>query len=180
MILHHLHLIEPGIAPRLADAEHKAQVGAVVLFLIGGGNVRRGAQRAGDVQIHQVVVAFAAHFLHAVQAVLKHRHLGHRVAAQLLAAGQPDDLGILGPHQLGQLRAVGIQRNIGLYVRVSLQKQLGGAQGIVHQRLAAEALEVFVAEALAARTARDTDEQFLHLTIPPVSALIRPAPWTAG
>ena len=120
----------------------------------------RCRQRAGDVQIHHIVVGAAVLFLHPLQRILEHGHLGHGVAAQLLAAGQEGDLRVLGSHQIGQMLAVGVQADVHLHLRVGLGKQLGGRKGIVDQRLFAEGLEVFVLEALAAGTAADGDEKF--------------------
>ena len=167
MVVHGLHHVEPRVAARLADAEHEVEVSALLLYGKGVLDVGGGAQRAGDVQVHMPVVGLPGARLHAAQAVLIDGHLRHAVAAQLCAARQVDDLRVLGGYQLCEVFAVGVQRDVDGQLRVVLDKQLGGTERIVNQRLTAENLQVFVLEALAAGTATNGNEQTIHCTFSP-------------
>ena len=117
VVAHDLEHIEPRIAAGLADAENDLQVLALLRFGKGVLNVLLGAQGAGDVQINHSIVLFACERLHAGKAVLVDLDLRTR-SPPSSAAGQIDDLRVLGGHQPGQVLAVGVQRNVDFQLRV--------------------------------------------------------------
>ena len=176
MVVHGFDHVEPGVAAGLADAEHQVQVLAALLEGKGVFNVGGGAQRAGDVQVHVPVVGGAGALLHAAQTVLVDGHFGHLVAAQLGAAGQIDNLRVLGSHEVGKVLAVGIQCQIHMELGVVAAEQLRRAERIVDQRFTAENFQVFVLEAFAACAAANGDEQTIHVISLPTSVVIPAMP----
>ena len=119
------HHVEIRVAARFGHTEHQIQILALLFHFHGVLHILGGAQRAGDIQIHHSIIGAGIFFFHAAQAVLKHSHFGHRIAAQCFAAGQKYHLGIFLGHQLGQKIAVGVQADIHLQIRPCLAKQPG-------------------------------------------------------
>ena len=160
------HHVEIRVAARFGHTEYQIQILAPLFHFHGVLHILGGAQRAGDIQIHHSIIGAGIFFFHTAQAVLKHSHFGHRIAAQCLAAGQKYHLGIFFGHQLGQKIAVGVQADIHLQIRPCLAKQPGCRKGVIHQRLFAKGFQIFVLKPLAARPAANRDKKFFHIKVP--------------